>query len=231
MNKSRKFAALLIITIILIAFGTVAHAQDDEEDGEEHGLYLAQRRLFWAGFVGGVNFAQVDGDNFAGYHKVGANVGGIGYWNFHKHVSLSWEMLYSQKGSKSDVYRVSGLDSILIVKYGINANYAEIPVMINYFDQHKSHIGIGVSYSRLVAATETLTTAPAYPIDLNKYPFAKNNVDFLAGAQLHLVKGLFLNIRFQYSITPIRTDSPPYFSRASNEYNNIWVVRLMYLFM
>jgi hypothetical protein len=211
MNKSRKFAALIIITIILMA--------------------VAKQRLFYAGFVAGTNFAQVDGDNFAGYHKVGVNVGGIGYWNFHKHAAVSWELLYSQKGAKSNGYRVSGIDTIFILKYGINANYAEIPVMINYFDQHKSHIGIGVSYSRLIAVTETLVTAPAYAIDLNKYPFAKNNFDFLAGAQLHLVKGLFLNIRFQYSITPIRADSPPNFSRSPNEYNNIWTVRLMYLFI
>ena len=231
MNKSRKFAALIIITIILMAFGGVARAQDEEDDGEEHGLYVQQPRLFYAGFIGGANFAQVDGDNFAGYHKVGANFGGIGYLRLQKHVSLSWEILYSQKGAKSNMMRVSGIDTVLIVKYGINANYAEIPLMINYFDKNKSHIGIGVSYSRLVAATEPLTTAPAYAIDLNKYPFAKNNYDFLAGAQLHLVKGLFLNIRFQYSITPIRTDSPPNFSRDPKEYNNIWTVRLMYLFM
>ncbi len=231
MNKSRKFAALITITFILLTFCSVARAQNEEDD-EPHGLYIEHARLFYAGLIGGANFAQVDGDNFAGYHKVGLNVGGIGYVKLQKHVAVSWEILYSQKGAKSDFPRQSGIDTIWILKYGINANYAEIPLMFNYFDKRKSHVGIGVSFSRLVSSSETLTTShPGYPVDLNKYPFVKSNYDFLAGAQLHLVKGLFLNIRFQYSIIPIRNDSPPNFSRAPQQYSNLWTVRLMYLFM
>jgi len=204
----------------------VANAQEDDE---EHGLYIEQPRVFYAGLMAGANFAQVDGDNFAGYHKVGLNVGGIGYVQLQKHVAISWEILYSQKGAKSNFPRPSGIDSIYIVKYGINAGYAEIPVMINYFDKRKSHFGVGVSYSRLVSANETLKTDRPYTIDLTKYPFVKNNYDIVAGAELHLVKGLFLNVRFQYSLVPIRTNTPPNFSRAGKQYNNLWTVRLMYL--
>lgn len=200
-----------------------------QEDDEEHGLYIEQPRVFYAGLMAGANFAQVDGDNFAGYHKVGLNVGGIGYVQLQKHVAISWEILYSQKGAKSNFPRPSGIDSIYIVKYGINAGYAEIPVMINYFDKRKSHFGVGVSYSRLVSANETLKTDRPYTIDLTKYPFVKNNYDIVAGAELHLVKGLFLNVRFQYSLVPIRTNTPPNFSRAGKQYNNLWTVRLMYL--
>ena len=200
-----------------------------QEDDEEHGLYIEQPRVFYAGLMTGANFAQVDGDNFAGYHKVGLNVGGIGYVQLQKHAAISWEILYSQKGAKSNFPRPSGIDSIYIVKYGINAGYAEIPVMINYFDKRKSHFGVGVSYSRLVSATETLKTDRPYTIDLTKYPFVKNNYDIVAGAELHLVKGLFLNVRFQYSLVPIRTNTPPNFSRAGKQYNNLWTVRLMYL--
>ena len=226
MNKSRKFTALITITIILLTFCGAASAQEDDE---EHGLYIEQPRIFYAGLIGGANFAQVDGDNFAGYHKVGLNAGGIGYVQLQKHVAVSWEILYSQKGAKSNFPRPSGIDSIYIVKYGINAGYAEIPVMINYFDKRKSHFGMGVSFSRLVSATETLKTDRPYTIDLTKYPFVKNNYDIVAGAELHLVKGLFLNVRFQYSLVPIRTNTPPNFSRAAKQYNNLWSVRLMYL--
>lgn len=229
MNKSRKFAALITITIILLTFCGSASAQDD--DDEPHGLYLEKPRVFYAGLIAGANFAQVDGDNFAGYYKPGINAGGIGYIQLMKHLALSWEILYSQKGAKSNFPRISTIDSVWVVKYGINANYAEIPVMINYFDKRKSHFGVGFSYSRLVSATETLKTEPAYSIDLLKYPFAKNGYDLLAGAQLHLVKGLFLNIRFQYSLVPMRTVAPPQFSRSQKQFNNLWTVRLMYLFI
>ncbi|MCW3124119.1 MAG: hypothetical protein JWQ38_3611 [Flavipsychrobacter sp.] len=229
MNKSRKFAALITITIILLTFWGIAGAQVADDDPE--GLYLEKPRLFYAGLIGGANFAQVDGDNFAGYHKVGANVGGIGYVQVYKHTAVSWEILYTEKGAKSNFPRPSGIDSIYILKYNINARYAEIPLMINYFDQRKSHFGVGVSYSRLITATEGLKTDRPYAIDLTKYPFVKNNFDIVAGAQLHLVKGLFMNFRFQYSLNPIRTDSPPNFSRAQKQYSNVWTVRLMYLFI
>jgi len=233
MNKSRKFAALLIITVILTAFSGVARAQEEEDD-DDHGLYLAQRQLFYGGLLAGANFAQVDGDYFAGYHKIGANVGGIVYAQLAKHVALSLEILYSEKGSKSFGPEFSPYKpSITILKYGISANYAEVPVMINYFDKRKSHFGVGFSYSRLVGSNETIqidSINNRSTLDFNdKYPFKKDAFDFLAGVDLHLVKGLFLNVRFQYSIVPIRTELPPPTYARADQYSNLWVARLMYL--
>ena len=232
MNKSRKFAALILITVILTGFWHKVLAQDEEDD-EPHGLYVEQPRVFYGGLIAGANFAQVDGDYFAGYHKVGVNAGGIVYAQLAKHVALSMELLYSQKGSKSNGPEASlTLPNTYILNYGINNDYAEVPVMINYFDKRKSHFGIGLSYSRLVSSNEVLqvdSLGDIHNIDLNiKYPFVKNNLDLLAGVELHLWQGLFLNIRFQYSVVPIRTDLPPDYARAY-QYNNLWVVRLMYL--
>ncbi len=227
MNKSRKFAALVVITILLTGICQNVWAQYDE--GEDP-LYIPEKRLFYAGLIGGANFSQVDGDNFAGYHKIGANVGGIGYVQLKKHLALSWEFLFSQKGAKSDIVRQSPADTFFIIKnYGVTLNYAEIPVMINYFDKRKSHAGIGVAYSRLVGSNESYETIPYLPLDLNKYQYSKDNFDLIVGAQMHLWKGLFLNIRFAYSLVPIRTVSPPVISRASKQYSNLWTVRLMYL--
>jgi hypothetical protein len=106
--------------------------------------------------------------------------------------------------------------------------------MINYFDKRKSHLGIGVSYSRLASSKETIqidsSTGPTRNIDFStQYPFKKNNFDFLAGVELHLVKGLFMNVRFQYSIVPIRSNIPPPTYARAEQFNNMWVVRLMYL--
>jgi len=233
MNKSRKFTALILITIILSLFSGTVLAQDEDDD-EPHGLYLPEQRVFYGGLIAGANFAQVDGDYFAGYHKIGLNAGGIVYAQLRKHVALSLEILYSQKGSKSNLGEPSPNNAtIFIVKYGISANYAEIPVMINYFDKRRSHFGIGVSYGRLVSSSENITVADSSTVkNLNfntLYPFKTNAFDFLAGVELHLVKGLFLNIRFQYSMIPIRTQIPPPDYARADQYSNLWVVRLMYL--
>jgi len=233
MNKSRKFAALILTTLILSGFAHSVMAQEEEDDGEPHGLYVEQPRVFYGGLVAGANFAQVDGDYFAGYYKIGANVGGIVYAQLKRHLAMSMEILYSQKGSKSDGPQPSlVVPNTAILNYGINNNYAEVPVMINYFDKRKSHFGVGVSYSRLVNSNEVLQVDSAGSIrniNLNyKYPFQKNNLDFLVGVNLHLWKGLFLNVRFQYSMIPIRSNVPPDYARAF-QYNNMWVVRVMYL--
>jgi hypothetical protein len=227
MDKSRKFAALIVITIILTGFFNKGLAQED--DGEPHGYYVEQPRTFYGGLTAGANFSQVDGDYFAGYNKVGVNVGGIVYAQLEKHIAASLEILYSQKGSKSTGPREVDNGSY-ITDYGINLNYAEIPVMINYFDKRKSHFGAGLSYSRLTSSSEDLFTSPANNVDLSKYPFKSSDLNAVAGFELHLVKGLFLNVRFQYSLTPVRSNVLPDYSRSS-QYNNLFVFRLMYLFI
>jgi hypothetical protein len=233
MNKSRKFGALLFITVIFLTSPLVTHAQDEEEDDEPHGMYLERPRLFYGGLIVGANFAQVDGDYFAGYHRVGLNAGGIVYAQLAKHVALSLEILYSQKGSKSDQEKAPVNPKIRIRSYGIKANYAEIPVMINYFDKRKSHFGIGVSYGRLVNSSESISAdSSGIPLNLdfnNKYPFKKDAFDLVAGVELHLWKGFFLNTRFQYSLLPIRTELPPPDFARAKQYSNLWTVRLMYL--
>lgn len=229
MNKSRKFAAFFVINILFVLFSTLVRAQVD--DNPEDGLYLEKPRLISVGLIGGANFSQIDGDNYAGYHRTGANFGGIGYLRIYRHVAFSFEALYSQKGAKSNTYRYSNRDSMTIIdKYGIKLNYVEIPLMINYFDQRKSHFGLGVAVNRLLNSTETIETTPATTINFDKYPFKKQSFDIVAGAQMHVWKGLFFNIRFQYALSPVRTVSPDEVSRAQRQFSNLWTVRLMYLF-
>jgi Outer membrane protein beta-barrel domain len=239
MNKSRKFAALILIAIILSAFSGTLYAQDVEDDDEPHGLYVEKPRIFYGGLLIGSNFSQVDGDFYAGYRKTGMNVGGIMYAQLAKHAAVSLEILYSQKGSTSNGAQISPANgNVVVLQYRISNNYAEIPVMVNYFDKRKSHFGVGVSYGRLVNSSEVLhenryDTAHAIwvyrNVDLTKYPFKKDAFDILAGVEMHLWKGLFLNVRFQYSLTPIRTELPPAEYARANQHNNMWVVRLMYL--
>ena len=226
MVKSRKFGAITAIvfflSMFLAGFRVAAQVEDDKNGNP---------KVFSIGAIAGGNFAQVDGDNFAGYYKFGANVGGIAYAKIRKNTALSFELLYSQKGARSNITRYGDIDSsIVITKYSVDLRYAEIPVMINFFDQHRSHLGIGVSYGQLLNATEKVTTVPAYTHDLNNYPFKKSDLQLIAGAQLHVWKGLFANLRFQYSLIPIRTNVPSGISRSS-QYNNVWTVRLMYLFI
>jgi len=200
------------------------------------GRALAQRdftmyedRKFYGGLTMGGNFCQVDGDYFAGYYKVGVNVGGVMYARLSEHWAGSLEILYSQKGSKSNGAGAFG-SGVVLTDYGINLNYAEFPVLFTYNDDGKSFWGAGLSYSRLGTSNETVTTDPPQVYNQSQFPFRKSDVNLLLGASLHLYKGLFVNARFQYSVLPIRDNIPQSYTR-SGQYNNLWVFRLMYLFM
>jgi hypothetical protein len=188
---------------------------------------MFENRTFYGGLVLGTNLAQVDGDNFAGYHKAGLNAGALVYVKLDEHLAASMEILFSQKGSRATVAQVVQ-PGVYISKYGIDLNYAEIPVMINYFDSRKSHFGGGLSYAQLANSNEYMTSNLS-TVDLSKYPFKKRDINLLLSGNLHLYKGFFLNMRFQYSLLSIR-DNVPNVTKGA-QYNNTWVVRVMYLFL
>lgn len=221
-TPATSWKSIVLILIFIAGLVPGASAQDEEE--------MYENRTFYGGLVLGTNFAQIDGDNFAGYNKVGLNVGGLVYIKLDEHIATSLEILYSQKGSKSKSPQVLA-PGYYITKYGVNLNYAEVPVMINYFDKRKSHFGAGLSYSQLASSNENIATNPAPVIayDQTKYPFKKSDLNLLLSGSLHMYKGFFLNLRFQYSLITIR-NSVPNVTRAE-QFNNMWTLRVMYLFM
>jgi hypothetical protein len=223
MAKIRKFSAFLLSTIFFTGIYSVSMAQS---------YYEETPRTFYGGLLAGANFTQVDGDNFAGYHKAGLNVGGIVYTQFAPRFAASIEILFSQKGSRAHQTQPSNSRQFLIQKYNIDLNYAEVPLMLNYFDRKKAHVGAGFSYSQLISSKESVVTSDpsVNAIDMNdKYPFKKYDVNFLLGGSIHLFKGIFLGLRFQYSMLPIRKTIHPELGRAE-QYSNAYVLRVMYLF-
>ena len=192
--------------------------------------YIENERTFYGGVLAGANFDQVDGDNYAGYHKVGLNVGGVVYIKFDEHVAASMQILYSQKGSNAN-YAQGLAPGQSIINYGVNLNYAEIPILFNYFDKRKSHFGGGFSYSRLASSKEHITIDPPLnpPVDPNSFAFRKSDYNLVLAGDLHIWKGLFLDIHFQYSLVSIRDKTPVDYTRGA-QFNNLWVVRTMYLF-
>lgn len=230
MAKVRKLVAFVGFTFSMCYLSLACHAQSYYEDVP---------RLFYGGLVAGGNFAQVDGDNFAGYHKVGANVGGIVYAHLANKLAASMEILFVQKGSRAHKEQITPYEDPLagtplrIQKYNIDLNYAEIPIMINYFDKRKSNFGAGFSYSQLISSNEKIITSPALSPDTDpsNYPFRKSDLNFLVGCNLKLVGGLFLNVRFQYSLLSIRDEDKKFANYIrKDQYNNLYVLRLMYLF-
>ena len=189
-------------------------------------------RTFYGGVLAGANFCQIDGDNYAGYHKVGLNLGGIVYANLADHLAASIDILFSQKGARSNgATTVSPTRTVQY--YRADLNYAEVALQLNYFDKRRSHFGAGVAVNRLITVNERGEGVfPAPSLAFEQVPFRKMDYQFIVGGNLHLVKGLFLNARFQYSLVPVRTPDPNqfFFAGRNQQTNNVWAVRLMYLF-
>lgn len=222
MLKNRALATFGLI----IGLAVKAHAQNPDDYYEE------VPRTFYGGLIVGANFTQVDGDNYAGYHRVGINAGGIVYTKFDQHLAASIEILYSQKGSHGH-FDQENVNHNNVSGYNLRLNYAEVPLQLCYFDKRKSHFGAGISIARLVSVKEEGNVNGVPATDFDKYPVKKMDYNFIIGGNLHLWQGLFFNARFQYSLVPIRKGAgnvPPEFSGRNEQYNNMWTVRLMYLF-
>lgn len=106
------------------------------------GRLHAQR--FQAGLVAGINMAQIDGDELAGFNKLGF-MGGI---KASAKLSDRWqagiELLFSQQGAAR-----SSKDPFLTVYDNIRFNAVEAPVLIT-FSEWKLQLSTGLSYSRLI---------------------------------------------------------------------------------
>lgn len=224
MAKIRKFAVFILTGFILTTYTRESAAQNYYENDEE-------LRTFYGGLLLGTNFTQVDGDNYAGFRKVGLNAGGIVYAKLGGKIAASMELLFSQKGSRANKIQPTNSKNYTIREYNIGLNYAEVPILINYFDKRKSHFGLGFSYSQLISSNEEVTTDPTFPIaDLNKtYPFKRSDINAVLCLNLHLIGGFFLNYHYQYSIMPVREKLDPELAR-DKQYNNLHVLRVMYLF-
>ncbi|HEY9177417.1 MAG TPA: outer membrane beta-barrel protein [Flavipsychrobacter sp.] len=219
----RRSIYRLVAACVISLFAVGAQAQN---------YYIDNERTFFGGLVGGVNFAQVSGDNYRGFDKIGMNVGGKVYLPLTSEIVASIEILYTQKGSVGKEATIAGImKGVSVSNYSISLDYAEVPVMINYFFPGKTHIGVGLSYGRLVRSSEKGITVPDQNFDPAKYPFSKSAIDFILDGNIRVYKGLFINPRFQYSMIKLRNEKniAPYFY-GSSQFSMVFGFRVAYFF-
>jgi hypothetical protein len=190
--------------------------------------YVEDERTFKGAVMAGTTFTQVDGDNFKGYYKKGITAGGGVYTMLGEDIGMGLEVLYTQKGSKGNLSKGGTIPGLLMKKYSIEMDYAEVPLQVYYFDKHKNHFGGGVSYSQLISAKEKFETDPPQTFTDKDYPFRKMDINLILSSNFHLWKGLYITARFQYSLVPVRKKVPPNFGRQE-QFNNTIVFRIMYV--
>ena len=152
---------------------------------------------FGAGIIAGVTASQINGDESAGYNKLGITAGILSTININEKKYIGIEMLYSQRGSQDKYLSKTGQGLL------VNLQYVSVPV---YFgikdwlqednDYYKVHFQGGLSYGRLIAAKWNGSDTDSRATNLKK-----NDLSFLLGARFFLNKKLGVEGRYNRSIT------------------------------
>lgn len=176
-------------------------------------------QTFGGGVFGGLSASQLDGDRSEGYHKAGLSFGIYTNAKINKYINAQLELRYVQKGSKA----VNEDGSLL---YLSKLNYIELPLFLKYtfLDKFSANIGLAIGY--LQKATEDKDGIGDEPADP---PFNEFEFSGLAGVEYEIIENLFFNIRFNYSILPIRDhpgDQAYFFDRG--QYNNALTFAVYY---
>ena len=174
----KRMKLRFLISILIIAFSANSS--------------FSQKLGFKAGIFAGLVPSQVDGDSYAGYHKIGLQGGLFLKYNFRRDMYFFTELKYIQKGAK----QVSK-DNLFYYKSVLN--YFEFPVAVHYiWKKYFFEVGTAVSY--LLSWYENFGAS-----NVQISPgFKKIEWSGFVGVGINLTERIFILNRFSYSILPIR---------------------------
>lgn len=214
MNSMKKVTTIVyIFTIILLLTVNKSYSQ----------------RIMGA-LIGGVNASQVDGDEVFGYHKFGLNVGAAAIVPITGNWSVSIENVYSEKGSRQKARFIDTLDG----SYDLKLNYLDVPFLVQYTDKNIATFGLGASWGGLVKVWEQRNGITQTGTTLNSEIYRSSDINFLMDVKFRMVKRLYFNFRYAYSIRPIASreviDSKTGYPNIRDQYNGMFTFRLYYIF-
>ena len=192
----------------------------------------------------GVSVSQIEGDELKGFRHYGytGGVGALAAISGNNRWGLSVEALFSQRGSydnSGDPYSMK-----------LTLNYVDIPFMLHYQDPYGGMLlGAGFVYGRLVQQPNGIILYNPNNLvpDTSDMTFLRNDLSAAIDARFSIWRGLQLNIRWQYSILPVKRDwtfrqadgievtpsgnqQTRWVTESNNCRNNTLIVRLIYQF-
>lgn len=156
----------------------------------------AVERRFKGGIIGGFNLSQIEGDDAAGYNKIGIQAGARVAIVLKEKMDLGIEMLFSQRGSAARNINQGAFP------FKLTLNYIEVPVLFNYMDwqvededYYRLHFHAGFSYGRLISfASDDLVIIDDFIRD--------NDVSWIGGATYYINENLGITARYSRSLYP-----------------------------
>lgn len=189
----------------------------------------AQQSRFKAGAIFGMNASQLDGDQFAGYHKIGFVAGLRGVVILTNRIETSFELLYSQRGSRSSLTKDNNINP-----FNIGTNFIEVPVIFNYKDwldeegeYYKLHFHAGLSFGRLISTK--IEEGSFVPVNFTSDDFNKTDFSYLVGATFYTGKHLAFTFRWSRSFGKLYKNDATNTAIPSLE-NHLISIRTLYMF-
>jgi hypothetical protein len=166
------------------------------------------RHIFNILLTAGVTPAQVHGDAYSGFKKLGAT-GGIGIESvFTEKASMNLSFLFIQKGAQKNQNLIKGD----LTAYFLNLNYLEVPILVTY-TQKKFLFDVGLSAAYLINYYEADQNMNYTGI----FPFQKFDYSVKIGLGYNISPKWFVNFRSSNSFI---TNRPNRIKQAIY-YNNI----------
>lgn len=159
---------------------------------------------FQAGIVAGFTASQIDGDNSAGYNKLGLTAGVRGVARLKKRTEASVEILFAQRGSQSELVR----DELNPFNFSLTLNYIEVPVLFHYKDWfveddedgfYRVSVNTGLSYARFMNHNLRDEGFSGLGVVLPDY-LKKDDISFLLGANFFANRHVGFSFRYVRSL-------------------------------
>lgn len=192
-NKNTKILVLLCASMIFnFHFSTFSSA-------------TAQQRIH-AFVSSGMTVSQIEGDELKGFKQIGytGGVGALMSLSNNNQWGVSMEALFSQRGARS-----TQNTRYYLYYLNIRSNYIEIPLLFHFRDRNGGMMfGAGVSYSRLVRQPQgEVGFNPSFFVpDTTDKDFLANDFMVVADARFTVWRGLQIDLRWQYSMLPVKRD-------------------------
>lgn len=203
----------------------------------------AQAQRIHAFLTSGMALSQIEGDELKGFGHVGysGGVGALTALGSDYRWGLSVEALYSQRGVYNNSHDPQNYYNIKLT-----LNYVDIPVLLHYQDPYGGMLfGAGLCYGRLVQQPHgVIKYNPYYFIpDTSDMTFLPHDLSAVADMRFTIWHGLQFNLRWQYSLLPVKRDwefnsysgvdadgNARYDKNSRNCYNHSLIFRLIWQF-
>ena len=184
-------------------------------------VVFAQR--FDGGILAGFNATQVEGDTYKGYNKPGIVAGAYVETDIAPAVFAAMEIKFSQKGARK---KVTDKDP---TKYVMRLDYVEMPIYFAFRTNERGSIIGGLSTGFLLGSNEFDNYGDLAPVD--QKAFKKIDLQPLIGFQFDFLDNVKADLRFAFSVLPIRNRPGPNSGNLywiNNQFNNVITLALYY---